>query len=85
MVDGRTTNGPTTSWTVSPDVRPEPDADGDGVPDKVDNCPNEAGSAELGEYPDRDGDGVVDKMDGCDRRSRRQAGLPGQRWRWRGR
>jgi len=44
---------------------PEPDADGDGVPDKVDNCPNEAGSAELGGCPDRDGDGVVDKMDGC--------------------
>ena len=50
---------------VSVKFAPEPDADGDGVPDKLDNCPNEAGLANLGGCPDRDGDGVADKMDAC--------------------
>lgn len=50
---------------VSVKIAPEPDADGDGVPDKEDNCPNEPGKADLGGCPDRDGDGVADKMDAC--------------------
>lgn len=50
---------------VSCAFAPEPDADGDGVPDKEDNCPTEPGLKTLGGCPDRDGDGVTDKMDAC--------------------
>ncbi|MGB5555886.1 MAG: OmpA family protein, partial [Flavobacteriaceae bacterium] len=44
-----------------------PDADGDGVADKDDECPNEAGPAENKGCPwaDADGDGVLDKDDKC--------------------
>jgi len=44
-----------------------PDADGDGVADKDDNCPNVAGPAENSgcPWPDTDGDGVLDKDDQC--------------------
>ena len=42
-----------------------PDADGDGVADKDDACPSEAGLAELAGCPDADGDGVADKDDDC--------------------
>ncbi len=41
------------------------DADGDGVPDEQDECPELAGPAELLGCPDRDGDGLVDKLDNC--------------------
>ncbi|KAG1654394.1 Peptide methionine sulfoxide reductase MsrA [Nymphon striatum] len=41
------------------------DADGDGVADSDDACPNEAGLAALGGCPDGDGDGVADKDDTC--------------------
>ena len=43
------------------------DTDGDGVPDHLDKCPNEAGPVENEgcPYPDRDGDGVLDKDDQC--------------------
>ncbi len=41
------------------------DSDGDGVPDKEDLCPNEAGSIELMGCPDADGDGIADKDDAC--------------------
>ena len=44
---------------------PEPDSDGDGIADKDDNCPTEAGVKALNGCPDRDGDGVTDKMDAC--------------------
>src|SRR5690606_33158423 len=42
-----------------------PDSDGDGVADKDDACPNEAGTAALAGCPDADGDGVADKDDEC--------------------
>jgi outer membrane protein OmpA-like peptidoglycan-associated protein len=41
------------------------DTDGDGIPDELDRCPNEAGTAELQGCPDRDGDGVADIDDPC--------------------
>lgn len=41
------------------------DSDGDGIPDKLDLCPNEAGPKELGGCPDSDGDGIADKDDEC--------------------
>jgi len=42
-----------------------PDADGDGVADKDDACPEVAGIAGLAGCPDADGDGVADKDDAC--------------------
>ena len=48
-----------------PIVQEDPDADGDGVADAEDECPNEAGIAALGGCPDSDGDGVADKDDTC--------------------
>jgi outer membrane protein OmpA-like peptidoglycan-associated protein len=50
---------------ISVVLAPEPDKDGDGVPDKTDQCPNDAGVASLGGCPDKDGDGIADKMDAC--------------------
>ena len=41
------------------------DKDGDGVADKDDKCPNDAGTAATMGCPDRDGDGVADKDDRC--------------------
>ena len=41
------------------------DADGDGIADEKDNCPNTAGLKEYGGCPDSDGDGIVDSEDGC--------------------
>lgn len=41
------------------------DKDGDGVPDKKDECPDEAGPIALKGCPDRDGDGIPDKVDEC--------------------
>lgn len=41
------------------------DADGDGLPDVQDECPEVAGPAELLGCPDTDGDGLVDKLDQC--------------------
>ncbi|EJF11086.1 OmpA family protein [Pontibacter sp. BAB1700] len=35
------------------------------MPDYQDQCPTEAGTADLGGCPDRDGDGVADKDDAC--------------------
>ena len=46
-------------------LHPEDDRDKDGVIDKEDNCPDEAGPVALGGCPDRDNDGVADKMDAC--------------------
>jgi len=44
-----------------------PDADGDGVADKDDKCPQVKGPKENGgcPWPDTDGDGVLDKDDRC--------------------
>jgi OOP family OmpA-OmpF porin len=44
---------------------PEPDRDGDGVPDAADRCPDVPGPRELAGCPDRDGDGVPDIDDEC--------------------
>ena len=41
------------------------DKDGDGVADKDDKCPKEAGTAATNGCPDKDGDGVADKDDKC--------------------
>lgn len=46
-------------------IQVDPDADGDGVPDKDDECPNEAGLAALAGCPDADADGIADKDDTC--------------------
>jgi len=40
-----------------------PDSDGDGVIDRDDSCPSDAGT--LNGCPDGDGDGVADKDDAC--------------------
>lgn len=50
---------------VSLSIHPEPDTDGDGIPDKDDRCPKEKGLAALQGCPDRDGDGITDAMDAC--------------------
>lgn len=41
------------------------DDDGDGVSDKFDLCPDEAGTLENNGCPDRDKDGVPDRLDYC--------------------
>ena len=41
------------------------DTDGDGVSDKKDICPNEAGLLEFNGCPDTDGDGIVNVDDAC--------------------
>ena len=41
------------------------DSDGDGVYDREDACPNEAGLKEFNGCPDADGDGVKDSDDAC--------------------
>lgn len=42
-----------------------PDSDGDGIQDKLDDCPKTPGLAQFNGCPDTDGDGVMDKEDGC--------------------
>src|SRR5215831_12892037 len=41
------------------------DADGDGIPDSEDACPNQPGLAEFDGCPDTDGDQVPDNVDKC--------------------
>jgi len=41
------------------------DRDGDGVSDKKDQCPDQAGLKEFGGCPDQDGDGIIDGKDSC--------------------
>lgn len=41
------------------------DSDGDGIYDKQDACPNEAGLEEFNGCPDSDGDGIEDSKDSC--------------------
>jgi outer membrane protein OmpA-like peptidoglycan-associated protein len=50
---------------VAPPPPPPPDADGDGVPDVDDTCPNDLGFADLHGCPDSDGDGIADSEDAC--------------------
>ena len=53
---------------IKPDKKPdimEIDSDGDGVPDHLDLCPQEAGLPEFHGCPDRDGDGIPDHLDAC--------------------
>ena len=42
-----------------------PDADGDGILDDQDRCPNDPGPAFTQGCPDRDGDGIADMSDNC--------------------
>ena len=51
--------------STPPTPPPPPDQDGDGVPDSIDECPTQPGSAALNGCPDRDGDGIPDKDDKC--------------------
>ena len=49
-----------------PDKTPQvKDRDKDGVPDELDQCPDEPGTALTHGCPDRDGDGIADKDDQC--------------------
>ena len=45
------------------------DSDGDGLPDKKDQCPDLPGLSELGGCPDSDGDGISDLVDKCPNKS----------------
>ena len=46
-------------------VKKVADKDGDGIPDRQDNCPDLAGLAITNGCPDKDGDGIADKEDKC--------------------
>lgn len=50
---------------LPPPVVEDPDTDGDGIKDPVDECPDVAGIASLNGCPDRDGDGIADQLDKC--------------------
>ncbi|HEX2618302.1 MAG TPA: OmpA family protein [Flavobacteriales bacterium] len=50
---------------VTLNIHPEPDTDGDGIPDKDDRCPKEPGLPALQGCPDTDGDGITDALDAC--------------------
>ena len=54
------------------------DVDGDGIPDKRDECPVLFGLAEFNGCPDTDGDGVPDKEDRCpyQKGTKQTAGCP---------
>lgn len=41
------------------------DRDKDGVPDKVDICPDDSGLVQYAGCPDRDRDGIIDRDDAC--------------------
>ena len=42
-----------------------PDSDGDGIPNKTDECPNKKGTLAMEGCPDSDNDGVADNKDDC--------------------
>ncbi|HEX4419656.1 MAG TPA: thrombospondin type 3 repeat-containing protein [Kofleriaceae bacterium] len=52
-------------------VKPDGDADGDGIPDSIDKCPNEPEDFDMFQDtdgcpdPDNDGDGIPDALDKC--------------------
>lgn len=45
--------------------KPLRDRDGDGIPDRDDQCPREPGPAPTGCPPDDDGDGIPNDVDAC--------------------
>jgi outer membrane protein OmpA-like peptidoglycan-associated protein len=53
------------AWTKSKAPKAPLDTDKDGIADKEDKCPNEAGPASAGGCPDQDGDGLADAEDKC--------------------
>lgn len=62
------------SWTIEICGAPQPDADGDGIPDAVDNCPATANVDQadldgdnIGDIcdDDRDGDTILNGVDNC--------------------
>ncbi len=62
--------GETASTSVRVQVIESPDADGDGIPDEGDRCPEQKGSLETDGCPtasadDRDGDSIADSVDRC--------------------
>ncbi len=63
---GQPTSTPRPTVTPTPTrTPPPPDRDGDGIYDRDDDCPEEAGPAELKGCPDRDSDGIPDRDDNC--------------------
>lgn len=66
------------SLGVSFSLGKKKDSDGDGIYDKEDGCPTEAGPAENRgcPWPDTDGDGVLDKDDACPTEAGTLGGCP---------
>ncbi len=64
-VGGEETPAPKAALPIVPPALVVVDADGDGVPDETDACPNAKGLAALKGCPDSDGDGLTDKDDNC--------------------
>jgi len=63
---GQPTSTPRPTVTPTPTrTPPPPDRDSDGIYDRDDECPEEAGPAELKGCPDRDSDGIPDRDDTC--------------------
>ncbi len=56
---------PPAALTEQPKPAPPKDTDKDGIPDKEDACPTEAGTLFTNGCPDKDGDGVIDAQDKC--------------------
>ena len=50
---------------LTPPPAPETDTDGDGFPDRLDECPQERGPDKGCPELDSDGDGIPDKRDAC--------------------
>ncbi|MDX2246355.1 MAG: OmpA family protein [Bacteroidia bacterium] len=50
---------------LPPPIVEDPDTDGDGIKDPLDDCPEVPGIARLNGCPDRDGDGIADSLDKC--------------------
>lgn len=69
LVDGITVGAGTAGGAILGALLCRPaDSDGDGVPDKRDNCPDTPKGVQVDEHgcpPDSDGDGVPDYMDKC--------------------
>lgn len=57
----------TTSIGVLWTPKSKKDSDGDGVADRLDTCPNQAGTFATNGCPDTDGDGIADREDDCPR------------------